>query len=104
MDDGEEPDPKRRSILHILEGRVGGCVNDLGAGLANVLEGLVDGSEDPTPECPHLNNMRAGRVEAKAEQLDQTGSVVLCVMPLAHHMSQASKMSLIGASACGMAS
>ena len=73
MGDREEPDPKRRSILHILEGRVGGCVNDLGAGLANVLEGLVSSSEDPAPECPHLNNMRAGRVEAKAEQLDQTG-------------------------------
>ena len=87
MDDREEPDPKRRSILHILEDRVGGCVNDLGAGLANVLEGLVSSSEDPAPECPHLNNMRAGRVEAKAEQLDQTGSVVLCdAAPGASHV------------------
>ena len=77
MDDREEPDPKRRSILHILEGRVGGCVNDLGAGLANVLEGLVSGSEEAASECPRFDNIPEGRIEPKAEQLEPIGSVVL---------------------------
>ena len=57
-------------------------------------------------QLPNGPTLTEGRVEPKAEQLEQTDSVVLrdAAPGASHHMSQASNMSLIGASACGMAS